>query len=371
MRFLWLWRIFNLFFLLLVVICFSSCQLSHPYRGQLPLPLNSQPRRIMQKYVPSEAKAITFRGQNKQASFSPDGRFILYVSRDRESHKHSQIYEMDLSSKEERRLTFHDGENRDPSYHPNGQEIIYASSTDELKENPLFIREAVEKLKKDQNEKSARHVSFSQRVDKNLDRPPFEVYVSHRNGSHIQRLTNSPNFDAEARYHPTGKFLVFSTMRTGHLKVFTMAPDGQRQQLWSQGKHLDDEAHFSRNGREIAWVRYSKTSSESQIYVAQAGRGKERPLTTKKAHHWSPVWHPGNEHIIFSSNRAPNGGFELYVMRSDGSCVNRLTYSSGDDQDPEISPDGKKLLFTSHRNGSEQVYMMDFKIPTTCPESLH
>ena len=58
-------------------------------------------------------------------------------------------------------------------------------------------------------------------------------------------------------------------------------------------------------------------------------------------------------------------------MRKDGSCVNRLTYSLGDDLDPAISPNGKKVLFTRHKNGTEQIYIMDFKAPTTCPESIH
>lgn len=350
--------------LFFITIC--ACQSMDPHNEQNSLfPSRQQPKRVAQKYNPPMARALTFIGQNGQARFSPDGHFILYISRNRESHKNSQVYEMDFSTKKERRFTFHHGENRDPSYHPNGQKIIYASSTDELKERPKFVREALGQLKKDLGRD--RRPSFSP-----LNFSPYEIYTSNRDGSDIRRLTHSPNFDAEARYHPTGEFLTFSTVRTGHLMIFKMTPNGRKQEPWSRHQHLDNEAYFSRDGQKLAWVRYSEAPSESQIYISSADRPKvTQPLTTKKAHHWSPVWHPDNQHIVFSSNRDPTGDFELYVMKSDGSCINRLTYSLGDDQDPDISPDGTKLLFTSRRNGTEQVYIIDFILPTTCPESIH
>ena len=425
-----------------VILCFSSCR-SGGFRHGLPSLALKEPRRLIQKYEPPEPELLTLKGQNKQARFSPEGRFILYISKDRENHKHSQVYEMDLDSREERRVTFQDGDNRDPSYHPKGQQIIYSSSTDELKENPPFIRAALAYMS---HQVSAEAIEthfvegrtpsshsdiasttspvfsphdFTQRCfnvlamksgekcgrgewDENFDSNgrkvaslsstlslavgggegrgleegrapllPYEIYASHRDGSQIQRLTNSPDFDAEARYHPTGEFLVFSTVRTGQLKIFKMASDGRGQTAWSRGQYLDSEAYFSQDGKSLVWVRYSENVSESQIYRARSNFEEARPLTTRKAQHSSPVWHPDNEHIIFSSNRAPAGGFELYVMKNDGSCMNRLTYSSGDDQSPEISPDGTKILFTSDRSGYEQIYMLDFKVPTTCPESIH
>ena len=188
----------------------------------------------------------------------------------------------------EKRLTFHNGENRHPSYHPEGQKIVYSSSTDELKESPQFVKEALGKLKRNSGLWDRKVASF-QRTYK--DSEFHEIYSSHRDGSHIQRLTHSPNFDGGARYHPTGRFLIFSTVRTGYLKIFTMASNGKRQKIWSRGSHLDDEAHFSKDGQKVVWVRYSKTLGESQIYMAQTNRKGMRPLTTRKAYHRSPIWH--------------------------------------------------------------------------------
>ena len=362
----------------------SCCH--HPLTSLRPVSSNlkeEDPERLSQRYAPSLARPIALKGKNKQARFSPDGQFILYISRDRREHKNSQVYEMHMPSGEERRLTFQDGENRDPSYHPRGMKVLYASSTDELKEQSW------------------------RSILKGVDSPllseslvSYEIYLSYRNGTQIQRLTKSPSLDANASFHPSGKFFLFSTMRTGQLDIFMMdiegggvsrvlrEPAGSSPSKGAQTKildqivgktsYVDDEARFSWDGGSMIWVRYSNTMEESQIYMAKVlgdlkgGVGGVKRLTSKRAKYRSPVWHPNNKHVIFSSNGASPDNYELYVMRRDGSCVNRLTYALGDDLDPEVSPDGKKIIFTryKHKYEDEQIYIMTFLEPKTCPESL-
>jgi Tol biopolymer transport system component len=56
-----------------------------------------------------------------------------------------------------------------------------------------------------------------------------------------------------------------------------------------------------------------------------------------------------------------DGGNEIYTMNPDGSGLTRLTENSGTDQDPAFSPNGKKIAFTSARNGGDgwDVMVMD------------
>ena len=54
-----------------------------------------------------------------------------------------------------------------------------------------------------------------------------------------------------------------------------------------------------------------------------------------------------------------DGNSQLYLMNADGSGVQRLTSSSGIDTEPNFSPDGTAILFTSDRGGGPQIYRLN------------
>src|SRR5713226_1413107 len=56
----------------------------------------------------------------------------------------------------------------------------------------------------------------------------------------------------------------------------------------------------------------------------------------------------GGSKIVFASNR--EGSMQIYVMNGDGSNQARLTYSTGNDDNPRWSPNGAKILFQSDRD---------------------
>ena len=61
--------------------------------------------------------------------------------------------------------------------------------------------------------------------------------------------------------------------------------------------------------------------------------------------------------IVFTSTR--DGDEEIYTMDQDGSHILRLTNSPGRDYAAKWSPDHTKIAFTSERNGNEEVYLMN------------
>jgi TolB protein len=67
---------------------------------------------------------------------------------------------------------------------------------------------------------------------------------------------------------------------------------------------------------------------------------------------------PRSFHIVFHSDR--DGDDDIYVMRDDGSELQRLTNEPGRDYEPSVAPDGT-IVFVSDRvgGGSAQLYLMD------------
>lgn len=54
-------------------------------------------------------------------------------------------------------------------------------------------------------------------------------------------------------------------------------------------------------------------------------------------------------------------GYDIFVASNQGQLIRRLTDSPGYDAEGTISPDGKKMVFTSIRNGDLDLYVMNLK----------
>ena len=67
---------------------------------------------------------------------------------------------------------------------------------------------------------------------------------------------------------------------------------------------------------------------------------------------------PDGQWIVFSSTRHSEHP-ELYLQRVEGLAVTQLTSEPGDDAFPRFSPDGRKIAFASNRAGNWDIYTMD------------
>jgi Tol biopolymer transport system component len=61
---------------------------------------------------------------------------------------------------------------------------------------------------------------------------------------------------------------------------------------------------------------------------------------------------PDGKRLIFASNHEHERGypFNLYIVKLDGSGLERISNDSGFDAFPMFSPNGKQLIFSSNRN---------------------
>jgi RHS repeat-associated protein len=106
----------------------------------------------------------------------------------------------------------------------------------------------------------------------------------------------------------------------------------------------------------------SNREGSAQLYSMNTDGSGVLRLTNDAANDESPQWSPNGSRIVFQSDRDNvfSGMADIYVMNGDGSGQTRLTSDANDDSAPVWSPNGSKIAFQSARSGvSYQVYVMN------------
>ncbi len=169
--------------------------------------------------------------------------------------------------------------------------------------------------------------------------------VNEKHLRNIRQLTNGGE-NAEAYFSGDSKQLIFQSKR-GDLKcdqIFTMDIYGQGVRQVSTGRGRTTCSYFFPDGSRF-------------IYASTHESGPDCPPDPPRTGGY--FW-------------AISGGYDIYSAKPDGSDLKRLTDTKGYDAEATISPDGKRIVFTSVRDGDLDVYVMnaDGSGPTRLTQTL-
>lgn len=98
------------------------------------------------------------------------------------------------------------------------------------------------------------------------------------------------------------------------------------------------------------WIVYFRMASGpmGDFWVVPAAGGEPRRLTfdTNRGSH--PIWTPDGRHVIFSSLRS--GSQTLWRIAAEGGDPEPVTSGAGEDAEPSLSRDGRRLAYSNVRN---------------------
>jgi uncharacterized protein YjdB len=102
----------------------------------------------------------------------------------------------------------------------------------------------------------------------------------------------------------------------------------------------------------------SNRGGKPGIYQLRSGVADTlRPVLADSFAHIQPALSPDRTRIAFSSNR--DGSYDLYLMDADGGNPRRITTDPGREGEPAWTPDGSRLIYTSTPIGEQsQLYVL-------------
>ncbi|MFQ5569919.1 MAG: TolB family protein [Rhodothermales bacterium] len=203
----------------------------------------------------------------------------------------------------------------------------------------------------------------------------YDIYVANADGSGTERLIGGEGYDAEATVSPDGRYIVFTSTRSGDLELWRYEIEtGDLLQLTDELGY-DGGAFFSRDSQKIVWRSSRPTGEDGEVYQALLAQNLVEPsaldiyvadidgsnvqrVTNLPGANWAPFFHPGGERVLFTSNHhtVDQGGriFDIFMINLDGTGLEQITHSGTFDAFPMFSFDGTKVAFASNRNAARE-----------------
>lgn len=157
---------------------------------------------------------------------------------------------------------------------------------------------------------------------------------------------------------PLSERVIIVAERKGLNKMYICRSDGRDLRRFSQERGHQLQPHYSPVLQRVFYVRLDERRREQICSVDLKGEDFRLELDTRGSVRY-PNISPDGKTLLFSCDRW--GALELAEMDLATREITRLTYDQGINTNAKYSPDGTQIVFLSRRNGISQVYLTDRK----------
>lgn len=305
-------------------------------------------------------------------AWSPDGRFIAFL---RQSDSGSAFYLIPALGGLEKKLSDASSERvgLDTPYlawSPDSKTLAVADRESEGEPLSIFLMSA----------DSGRRTRFTAPPAKSLgDSSPVyspdgkrmafvrtlslavqDIYVTSLDGGEPVRLTFDNRRVYGLAWNPKDGKLIFTSSRVGGARLWRISPRGGAPERLAGG--IGEGASviaISQKGDRLAYTRSIVDTNIWRYPMPGKSASGTEPvrLISSTRHEQGPKYSPDGQRIVFSSNRT--GTQEIWVSDRDGVNANQLTSFNGPATgSPNWSPDGQFIAFDSRPDGNPDIYVI-------------
>lgn len=186
------------------------------------------------------------------------------------------------------------------------------------------------------------------------DGPPPRLWIIPAGGGKSERLLPDVVIAFQPALSPDGDWVAFVSLSSGNSNIWKARINGDSLTQVTTGSSSDHHPQWSPDGKYIVFA--SNRSGNWDIWKVDNNCGQLTRLTVAPELDDQPMVSPDGQWIAFMSARS--GRRDIWLMPSGGGTASRFTYV-GQNAWPSFCPDGKKLLWSSNRDGQAYIYVAE------------
>ncbi|MFA7287492.1 MAG: DUF5050 domain-containing protein [Melioribacteraceae bacterium] len=193
-----------------------------------------------------------------------------------------------------------------------------------------------------------------------LNQSTISIYSFNSDGSGLSRLTTSANvYDMFPHWSPDGTRITFTRQYPSEnyrTDIWIMNSDGSNPKFIMEGY----QSKWSPDGNKLIYV--SNKTGNYEIYTINTDGSNQQKITSTQKNEQGPEFSANGSKILYSAyNTGEYNTFEIYVMNSDGTNDIELTNNNAIDTAPRWSPDGLRIVYDSELSAERhtEIYIMN------------
>ncbi len=171
--------------------------------------------------------------------------------------------------------------------------------------------------------------------------PVGDFWIVPAVGGEPRRLTYDTNQGSHPVWTPDGRYVIFSSLRSGSRTLWRIAAEGGEPEPLTSGAGEDREPAISRDGRRLV---YSNVRNVRAMMIYDPQVGESREVLARRYGLIHPRFSPDGESIVFFGEVAD--GTEIFLVGADGQGLRELTRGDGQfNIHPQWAADGSAIFF--------------------------
>ena len=199
-----------------------------------------------------------------------------------------------------------------------------------------------------------------------------QIVRTRRDGSESEVVVEGERRPVFESLHPLstrlaassdGKWLAFAAKSRGrdHLYIWDVEQKRVVEDLSFAGIVAIASPSFAPDGQRLAFAG-SDAGGWTDIYLVNVTGDSLRALRRDLYHDREPDWSPDGRYIVFSSDRwsgGRRGRYNLFLCDLATEQISALSRGEHNDGQPRWSPDGQRIVFSSDRAGAYDIYALE------------